>query len=391
MATRKRGKPLEEWENALIKTMLARDMSPQDIQAYFTRPSRTVNHARVLEIRNGTRHAEVAPASDEELDAFLESWPFIDPSTGLHVEDDELVVKAREAMIAAVHTFNSGGLYFRTELFVVTSIIAWTYLLHAFYKREGIDYRYWSDGVVDTTANGAERYWELGKCLRDERCPLESGVVNNLAFLYELRHEIEHRSTSQIDEAMSAKLQACCINFNDAIKRLFGARLGLDRRLSVALQFATFEDEQTEGLIGADLPPTIEAMVEAFHDRLTEEEQKDPKFRYRVALVPIVSNNATTADRAMRVVKSDSPEAHDAEQVLLKEVERPKHRPSDIVAKVREAGYPDFTISDHTALWQQLDAKGPGKGYGVYVAPTWYWYDRWLDKVLTMLAAGWRR
>ena len=32
-------------------------------------------------------------------------------------------------MIAAVHTFNSGGLFFRAELFIVTSIIAWTYLI----------------------------------------------------------------------------------------------------------------------------------------------------------------------------------------------------------------------------------------------------------------------
>jgi hypothetical protein len=37
---------------------------------------------------------------------------------------------------SAVHTFNSGGLTFRAELFIVTAIIAWTYLLHAWFKRE---------------------------------------------------------------------------------------------------------------------------------------------------------------------------------------------------------------------------------------------------------------
>ncbi len=35
----------------------------------------------------------------------------------------------------------------------------------------------------------------------------------------ELRHEIEHRSISRIDDAVSARLQACCINFNDGIIR----------------------------------------------------------------------------------------------------------------------------------------------------------------------------
>ena len=50
---------------------------------------------------------------------------------GLSLRGDELLIKAREAMIAAVHTFNSAGLTFRAELFIVTAIIAWTCLLHA--------------------------------------------------------------------------------------------------------------------------------------------------------------------------------------------------------------------------------------------------------------------
>lgn len=51
---------------------------------------------------------------------FLTAWPDIDPVTGLHLKGDELLIKAREAMIAAVHTFNSAGLVFRGELFIVS-------------------------------------------------------------------------------------------------------------------------------------------------------------------------------------------------------------------------------------------------------------------------------
>ena len=51
-------------------------------------------------------------------------WPNVDPGTGLHLQGDELLIKAREAMTAAVHTFNSAGLYFRAELFIVTAVIA---------------------------------------------------------------------------------------------------------------------------------------------------------------------------------------------------------------------------------------------------------------------------
>lgn len=388
---RRAGNTLEKWEVAIVKAMLAKKYVPQDIQAYFSRPTRSINHARISEIRDGAKHKTVKAADDAELDAFLEAWPNIDPTTGLHLQGDELLVKAREAMIAAVHAFNSAGLYFRAELFIVTSIIAWTYLLHAYYKREGIDYRYKKGGAVEKTPTGAEKYWELGQCLAHGKCPLEKGVINNLKFLSEIRHEIEHRSTNRIDDALSAKLQACCINFNDAIKALFGKEFALEKRLPIALQFVTFDGVQRAGLAGADLPPHIATAMDNFHNGLTEDEQKDPKFRYRVAFIPKVSGKASKADLAVEFIKPGSPEAEAVERVLLKEVERPKFRPSEIVAKVKAAGYPAFNMHDHTLLARQLDARNPGKSYGTTVANTWYWYEHWCDKVIEKLAEGWTR
>lgn len=388
---RRPGNTLEKWEVAIIKAMLAKKFVPQDIQAFFSRPMRSINHARIFEIRDGTKHENVKAATKAELDHFLEAWPNIDPSTGLHCQGDELLIKAREAMIAAVHTFNSAGLYFRAELFIVTSVIAWTYLLHAYYKREGVDYRYKKGGVVWKTPSGADKYWELGQCLAHGKCPLEKGTVNNLKFLTEIRHEIEHRSTNRVDDALSAKLQACCINFNDAIKTLFGKEFALEKRLPIALQFVTFDGPQRVSLIGADLPSHIAAAMDNFHNGLTEDEQTDPKFRYRVAFVPKISGKAAKADLAVQFVKPGSPEAEAVERVLLKDVERPKYLPSEIVAKVNVAGYQAFNMYDHTLLARELDARKPGKGYGVKVAKTWYWYEIWFEKVIERLAEGWTR
>jgi hypothetical protein len=388
---RRPGNTLERWEVALVKAMLARKVVPQDIQAYFSRPTRSINHARISEIRDGAKHKAVKAASDADLDTFLEAWPNIDPNTGLHLQGDELLVKAREAMIAAVHIFNSAGLYFRAELFIVTAIIAWTYLLHAYFRREGIDYRYKKGGSIEKTHSGADKFWELGQCLAHGKCPLDKGVVNNLKFLSEIRHEIEHRSTNRIDEALSAKLQACCINFNDTIKSLFGKEFALEKRLPIALQFVTFDGTQRAGLIGADLPDHIAAAMDHFHNSLSDDEQKDPKFRYRVAFVPKVSGKASKADLAVEFVKPGSPEAEAVERVLLKEVERPKFRPSEVVAKAKAAGYPAFNMHDHTLLVRQLDARNSDKGFGVTVANTWYWYAHWLEKVVEKLAEGWAR
>ena len=371
-----------------MKAMLERGVyNDQDVLAYFTRPTRSINHRVISEIRTSAKHRTIRAADQEELDAFLASWPDVDPQTGLSVQGDELLIKAREAMIAAVHSFNGAGLHFRAELFIVSAIIAWTYLLHAYFKREGIDYRYYravgGAKQVQRTENGAEKYWELGRCLRANRCPLEKGVKQNLEFLLELRHEIEHRSTSRIDDAVSAKLQACCINFNEAIKTLFGAQFGLERRLPIALQFVTFNPDQRAVLRKASaLPRHIETMMETFHERLSPEEQADPHFAYRVAFVPKTVNRASTADLAVEFVRGDSEEAVEINRVLLKEIERPKYRPGQIVEFMRAEGYPRFNMKKHTDLWKALDAKNPVKGFGTTIlGGQWCWYEPWLNRV----------
>ena len=289
MAKRRRGHALEKWEIAIVKAMLAKGgYNDQDVLAFFTRPTRSINHARIGDIRTEAKHKTIKAATEEELADFLATWPDVDPQTGLSLRGDELLLKAREAMIAAVHLFNGAGLTFRAELFIVTAIIAWTYLLHAWFRREGIDYRYRkADSSTHKTAHGEDKYWELGRCLIHARRPVSRAVVKNLEFLIELRHEIEHRSTNRIDDAVSAKLQACCINFNESIKNLFGSQHGLERRLPIALQFVTFSSDQRSLLKKAStLPPHLEAMMDAFHKNLTSEEQADPQFAYRVAFVP---------------------------------------------------------------------------------------------------------
>jgi hypothetical protein len=174
-----RRKVLERWEISLVKAMLAKHprCPDQDILTYFTRPTRSINHRAISEIRTGSKHSSTRVATEEELSDFLASWPNVDPQTGLNLRGDELLVKAREAMIAAVHTFNGAGLHFRAELFIVTAIIAWTYLHHAYYRREGIDYRHYDtingERTVARTRERAERYLELGACIRQKQCPLD--------------------------------------------------------------------------------------------------------------------------------------------------------------------------------------------------------------------------
>lgn len=382
---RRRGNTLEKWEVSIVKAMITRGgdfTNDQDILAYFTRPTRSVNHRLISQIRSGDKHKTVKVASDEGLADFLAMWPEIDPETGLNSRGDELLIKAREAMIAAVHVFNSAGLTFRAELFIVTAVIAWTYLLHAWFKREGIDYRY----PGQKTKEGADKYWELGHCLRQGKCPAKNGVGKNLEFLLELRHEIEHRSTNRIDDAVGAKLQACCINFNDLLKKEFGAQYGLEKRLPIALQFVSFGADQRSLLKKAsDLPQHVSTMINEFEKVLTEEQMDDPAYRMKVAFVPVVAKNPGAADSAIEFVAAASEEADKIGKVIFKEITKKRYPPGEVVKHVKAAGYPKFRMQDHTTLWQSLDAKGKGnKGYGTVgdYEGSWIWFDKWVERVI---------
>jgi hypothetical protein len=72
----------------------------------------------------------------------------------------ELVKKAREAMLTSVQVFNNPQIEFKSELFIVTNIIAWTYLLHAYYRKKRIEYRRRKSG---STRFQRTRRWHLSR------------------------------------------------------------------------------------------------------------------------------------------------------------------------------------------------------------------------------------
>ncbi|MEJ1979039.1 MAG: DUF3644 domain-containing protein [Acetobacteraceae bacterium] len=315
---------------------------------------------------------------------FKRDWPGIHPETGLHVSDDELLVKSREAMIQAVQCFNNPTSLFKSEVFIVVSVIGWTYLLHWHYRGKGVDYRYKKeDGSPRLTKHGAEKHWELDACLDCPAYPLDLQTKVNLRFLIEIRHEIEHQMTRRIDGAISAKLQACCLNFNRAIKLLAGDRLGLDRELSIAIQFSGIEREQRDLLLkDMDLPPNILAMHAAFEGTLTDEMILDPRYAYRVALVEISANSRGKADEVIEYVRAGTEDHDRITRVLLKHAEKPKYKPTQIVSLMRAEGFPRFTMNDHSNLWRSLGTKDPKKQFGVALKDNdWWWYGNWVDRV----------
>ncbi|WP_222845796.1 DUF3644 domain-containing protein [Flavilitoribacter nigricans] len=300
----------------------------------------------------------------------------------------ELITKSREAMLSAVQIFNNPNILFKSESFIVLSNIAWMYLLHAYYRTNDIDYRYYklvnTRKRYDKTKRGAYKYWELERCINEDKCPIDKVTTSNLRFLIGLRHEIEHQMTTRIDDYLSARFQSCCLNFNHYIKKLFGEKYAIDKHLSISLQFSTLNEEQTDQLKEfTDLPKNIATYINDFDEELTHEMYNDIRFSYRVLYVPKSANRKGQADKVIEFIPANSPEAKglNKEYVLIKEKEKKKHLPSKIVERMREKGFTEFKMHHHTELWKEKDAKNPDKHLGVTVEGAWYWYDNWVGIV----------
>ncbi len=301
---------------------------------------------------------------------------------------EELLTKSREAMLSAVQIFNNPNIQFKSENFIVLSNISWTYLLHAFYREKKVEYRYFKllglRKKYDRTKHGAHKYWELERCLDDDNCPIDSVSKENLKFLIGLRHEIEHQMTTKIDEYLSARFQACCLNYNRYIKLFFGENYGIDKFLSFSLQFSTITEEQANNLKKfTDLPSNISAFINSFDEELSDEDYNNIWYSYRVLYVPKSANHKGQADKVIEFLPVDSPEAEllNKEYVLIKEREKKKYLPNEICEKMKNKGFVKFNLYQHTLLWKEKDAKNPILHYGTLVAKTWYWYDKWLQEV----------
>lgn len=300
----------------------------------------------------------------------------------------ELLKKSRESALAAVQIFNNPNISFKSESYVILMIIAWTYLLHAYFRNQKIEYRYYQQNgkrrKFDKTKHGKYKHWELERCLNDVNSPIDKDTTNNLRFLIGLRHEIEHQMTTRIDDLLSARFQACALNYNEYIKELFDVNNGIENHLSFSLQFSTISTEQKELLKNYTLPANIQSYITNFDSQLSDNEFSSQRYAYRILFVQKTANRKGQADRVIEFVKSDSNLAKtvNKEYAVIKETEKKKYRPKQIVDIMKHEGYTDFSIHYHTKLWQCLDAKNPAKGYGTLVAEKdWHWYESWISVV----------
>lgn len=306
----------------------------------------------------------------------------------------ELILKSREAMLTAVQVYNNPQITFKSETFITLGIISWTYLLHAYYANNNIDYRYYHQKgkrkIYDRTKQGAFKYWELERCLDEKQSPIDKVAASNLKFLIGIRHEIEHQMTNRIDQLISAKLQACCINYNYYIKKLFGEIYGVDKELGFTIQFLPLTGEQKKDLTNNNkITSNLRNYIMEFENNLSEENIKDSKYAYRVVFTRVSVNRKGQADEVVEFLDENSEEAKLLEKkyALIKETEKKKYYPGQIVKIMKAEGYESFNITIHTNLWKGMKKTREDfrkEGYGTYIDSAntqWMWYEKWVNIV----------
>jgi hypothetical protein len=198
--------------------------------------------------------------------------------------------------------------------------------------------------------------------------------------------------TRHLDNYLSGRYQACAINYNDYLKKLFGKKNGIDNQLTYSIQFLEISEEQIQHKDHETLiPKKLQAYVADFDGALTHDEYNSSRFSYRLLFKRKLVNRPGQADRVIDFIdpKSEAAKQIDKQYWVRKEVERPKYRATDVVAEVQRAGFNKFRINpEHVEMWKSQDAKNPGKGYGVEVQGAWYWYQNWVDKCIELCEAS---
>ncbi len=309
---------------------------------------------------------------------------------------EQLLLKSREAALTVIKVFNDPLVHFKSETFIVLMIIAWTYFLHAYYRKKRVEYRYFDQGPkrrkFHRTKHGAYKYWELERCLNEPGQPIDPDAVRNLRFLIGLRHEIEHQMTKRLDSYLSGRYQACAVNYNEAIKSLCGNRYGIDSQLAYCIQFLELTDSQLQKEpTESDVPAKVRSYIRDFDGKLTADQYNSPKYSYRFFFVPKLANRPGQADKVIEFIKPDSELAKNIQKEywIKKEVERPKYTAKHVVKEVQKAGFKKFRVApEHVLMWKREDAKNPAKGFGVLVEGAWYWYESWIKRCIQLCEAA---
>jgi hypothetical protein len=258
------------------------------------------------------------------------------------------------------------------EGFVVHMHLAWLYMLHAEFLRDGIDFRYrQKDGRRLVQIDGEPKTWELARCV-EQGFSAEDPVRRNIEFFIRLRNRIEHRYEALLASVIAGKVQAHVLNFEETLERVFGSREGMADVLRFPVFMSSLTPDAVETLKKTHkrLPKKLTDFIREYDAAQPENVQSDWRYDFRVFLLP-QSGPKSEADAVMRFLREDEmtaeqKQARDVVQTIIRTKQVPvqnkgKHKPGVVAKKVSgELGVVFSVHGHHTRAWKYYGVRPEG-------------------------------
>ena len=284
-----------------------------------------------------------------------------------------------EEACLAVRLYNDPAESRSFEGFVVHMHLAWLYLLHAEFIRDGIDYRYWDPKYKRRLlrVDGEPKRWELERCLR-ERWPDDTDAVRaNLSLFIRLRNRLEHRhahADAALMVTLSGHAHALLLNYEQELTSEFGDDQSLALRLRIPLFVGTFSPQGEQALrrLRKTLPPDLRGFLTDYESGLDESVAADPRYEFRlratVELAPkdpdAVAVQFTRYDDMTEAERAAVEEMGRKGQVIVRDRKQPvsglgRLMPKPAAAEV-QAGIPFvFNLNHFAAAWRRGKVRPP--------------------------------
>ncbi|MBI4083172.1 MAG: DUF3644 domain-containing protein [Candidatus Lambdaproteobacteria bacterium] len=285
------------------------------------------------------------------------------------------VEKARNFAIAAIEAYNKPGTHFRTSLYIVLIVIAWTALLHASFVKRRVRPVYSNGkgkGIRYERVDGEHRYWELKECLRQWYGDKNPAEKYNLEFLLGLRNKIEHRDLPELDGRLYGECQSALLNFEELITGEFGNNFALGQNLSISLQLSSVVPQEKHKAIKKALSrevSSIQDYVSRYRAGLPQTILSDQKFSFNIYMFPRTVNRESAAELAVQFIPSQDLERlgiSESKLIAIKEkqvsvVNLDKMKPQQATNAVMKKIPFIFKLHHHAIAWKHFKVR-PLKG-----------------------------
>lgn len=203
-----------------------------------------------------------------------------------------MVQASKSEMLLAVDLWNRRGSEAQTTAFVIHAQIALVYLFHAHFLASGVDYYYrHPNGRRIRGDDDQFRTWELQRCLRELYGDADA-VRKNVEFFMGIRNKIEHRWERGLGVLVAGRVQSLIFNYEDMLKAWFDESLVDELRFPIFLSSLNKDAGDSIARLWQDLPFELTSYVKGFDESLPAEVADDPRYEFRVALIPQVGSRA---------------------------------------------------------------------------------------------------